>query len=161
MVRGYLNYYSFVHNYGTLVSRILMITKGSCAKLLAAKFSLKTTAQVYKKFGKNLGARTPKEKEKALPFIQPSYKLTLKFKTKDNPVINTNMITISQASLQGLVCQACGSDYRVEMHHVRKMKDLNPKANYIDKLMAKINRKQIPLCRKCHMERHRNSKNSI
>lgn len=158
VVRGYLNYYSFVHNYGVLTSRILLIMKGSCAKLLAAKYSLKTTAQVYKKFGKKLGVRALKENEKPLAFIQPSYKLTLKFKTKDNPVINTNIMTISQASLQGLVCQACGSDYRVEMHHIRKMKDLNPKANYIDKIMAKINRKQIPLCRKCHMEKHCNSK---
>lgn len=50
----------------------------------------------------------------------------------------------------------CGSEYRVEMHHVRFLKDLNPNLkNALDKLMASRKRKQIPLCRECHMEKHR------
>jgi len=159
VVRGYLNYYSFVHNYGTLTSRLMLLLKSSCCKLLAAKFKLKTMASVYKKFGKNLTAPAIKENEKPLSFIKPSYKMTLKFMTKVNPDVNaTKIVGISQASLQGLTCQVCGSEYRVEMHHIRKMKDLNPKISFVDKLMAKKNRKQIPLCRECHMRRHRNNK---
>jgi hypothetical protein len=57
-----------------------------------------------------------------------------------------------KASLENLACSLCGSEYRIEMHHIRKMKDLNPKARYIDKIMARKNRKQISLCRKCHIE---------
>jgi hypothetical protein len=34
------------------------------------------------------------------------------------------------------------------------MKDLDPKSSWIDKEMARKKRKQIPLCRKCHMEHH-------
>ena len=159
VVRGYLNYYSFVHNYGTLTSRLMFILKSSCCKLLAAKFKLKTTASVYKKFGNNLTAQAIKENEKPLSFIKPSYKMTLKFMTGVSPDINaTKIVEISQASLQGLTCQVCGSEYRVEMHHIRKMKDLNPKISFVDKLMAKKNRKQIPLCRECHMLKHRNNK---
>lgn len=60
----------------------------------------------------------------------------------------------SLASLDNLECYKCGSAYRVEMHHVRMLKDLNPKARVVDRLMAKARRKQIPLCRKCHMEYH-------
>lgn len=41
------------------------------------------------------------------------------------------------------------------MHHIRTLKDLNPKMNSIDKLMIKIKRKQIPLCRECHMVKHK------
>ena len=157
MLRGYLNYYSFVNNYGPFVSRIMLVLKSSCCKLLAAKYSMKTMASVYKKFGKNLTAPALKDREKPLPFVKPSYKLTLKFKIGISPVINTPRIRdISKASLQGLVCQVCGSDYRVEMHHIRKMKDLNPNISFVDKLMAKRNRKQIPLCRKCHMLKHHN-----
>ena len=48
----------------------------------------------------------------------------------------------------------CESDYRVEMHHVKYLKDLNPKLNKVDELMAKRRRKQIPLCRKCHIVHH-------
>ncbi len=40
------------------------------------------------------------------------------------------------------------------MHHVRHLKDLNPKLDLIDKLMASRHRKQIPLCRECHLRRH-------
>ena len=53
VVRGYLNYYSFVHNYGTLKSRLMFILKSSCCKLIACKLKLKTI-NVYKKFGKTL-----------------------------------------------------------------------------------------------------------
>lgn len=52
--RGYLNYYSFVHNYPRLVSRLGLILRQSCAKLLATKFSLGTMSKVYNKFGRNL-----------------------------------------------------------------------------------------------------------
>lgn len=68
--------------------------------------------------------------------------------------------SLSAASLNGLVCSSCGSDYRVEMHHVRMLKDLNPKLSKIDQLMAKRHRKQIPLCRACHMAHHGSSKTS-
>jgi AI2M/AI1M-like HNH endonuclease len=50
-------------------------------------------------------------------------------------------------------CLSCGSNYRIEMHHVRKMSDLNPKINLIDRLMVKAHRKQIPLCRECHIKK--------
>jgi len=48
----------------------------------------------------------------------------------------------------------CMSDYRVEMHHIRMMKDLSPKTKSLDALMARAKRKQMPLCRKCHMKYH-------
>jgi hypothetical protein len=41
----------------------------------------------------------------------------------DAPRINLHPASI--ASLEKLKCTACGSDYRVEMHHVRKMKPHN------------------------------------
>lgn len=53
-MRGILNYYKFVHNYGNLVSRVQYELKQSCAKLLAAKYSLGTMSKVFSKFGNNL-----------------------------------------------------------------------------------------------------------
>lgn len=50
-MRGILNYYKFVHNYGNLVSRVQYELKQSCAKLLAAKYSLGTMSKVFSKFG--------------------------------------------------------------------------------------------------------------
>lgn len=156
VVRGYLNYYSFVHNYGPLVSQIMRILKVSCAKLLAAKFSMDSTRKVYQKYGRYLTAVNEEKKERPMSFIKPSYTATHRFMKNSNPNISAvNIVKISQATLEGLSCQSCGSKTQVEMHHIRMMKDLNPKANKVDQIMARRNRKQIPLCRKCHIERHR------
>jgi hypothetical protein len=81
--RGYTNYYSFVHNYNKLISTLTQVLKGSCAKLLAAKFSLKTQVKVYKKFGPLLKSPTGAE------FIKPKYGITLKFNTGMGDNIHT------------------------------------------------------------------------
>jgi len=115
-----------------------------------------TTKKVYQKYGQYLTAESEKKKERPMSFLRPSYTATHRFMKNSNPNIDAvNIATISQASLEGLSCQVCGSDTQVEMHHVRMMKDLNPKANPVDKIMARRNRKQIPLCKKCHIEKHR------
>ena len=150
VMRGYLNYYSFVHNYGRLASFVEYILKQSCAKLLATKFTLVTMAQVYKKFGGKMTG------PKGHSLFKPSYKITMKFQTKSSPVIGALFQEKSTATMDKLECKVCGSDNRVELHHVRAMKDLNPKISYMDRMMVRINRKRIPLCRTCHMMKHRN-----
>lgn len=149
--RGYINYYSFAENLSKISSFIHFVLKTSCAKLLAAKFKLKTQRQVFIKYGSDLKG------EDRISFIEAVYGMDpWNFKINNKETIPTLYAgTISKASLLNLKCSVCESDYRVEMHHVRMMKDLNPKLSKIDALMAKNNRKQIPLCRSCHMEHHR------
>lgn len=157
VLRGILNYYNFVHNYGKLVSRIQYELKQSCAKLLAAKFSLGTMSKVYSKFGNKLEyVHFNKEKgeTKVYSFLKPSYKLTMRFLINSSPIVQTLYGTKSIANLDGLECNICKSNENVEMHHVRHLKDLNPKLYKIDKLMASRKRKQIPLCRICHVNKH-------
>lgn len=55
----------------------------------------------------------------------------------------------------GLVCASCGSTSNIEMHHVKHIKTINAKLDSFDKLLAKINRKQVPLCRTCHVQVHK------
>lgn len=158
--RGYLNYYKFAHNYPRVASLIGYHLKQSCAKLLAAKYSLKTMSKVYNKFGPNLSVshkemKDKTSKEKVYSFLVPSYKISLKFLTDDTPVIKALYGSVSIATLDNLECAKCESTYRVEMHHIRHMKDLNPKLDSMHKLMVRRNRKQIPLCRACHMDYHR------
>lgn len=163
VLRGYLNYYSFVHNHGRLVSRLTYELKYSCAKLLAAKYSLGTAAKVFSRFGNGLTSQDIDKdgKEKLYSFYAPSYKITLRFLTNVNPNIFSLYGSLSIASLDNLVCAICKSNYRVEMHHVRHLKDLNPKLDKVDKLMAARQRKQIPLCRNCHMKKHYGKLESI
>nr|YP_010391192.1 hypothetical protein NDA36_mgp37 [Fusarium vorosii]QID45199.1 Reverse transcriptase (RNA-dependent DNA polymerase) [Fusarium graminearum]UPX02618.1 hypothetical protein [Fusarium vorosii]DAC73639.1 TPA_asm: hypothetical protein [Fusarium graminearum] len=148
VMRGYLNYYKFAHNYGRLTSYVEYILKQSCAKLLATKLSLGTMAKTYKKFGAQLTG--PKGKG----LFKPSYKTTLKFLINSSPVIGAMFQNKSTATLDKLECKICGSSHKVEMHHIRAMKDLNPKLSYLDREMVRVNRKRIPLCRVCHMMKH-------
>ena len=52
--RGYLNYYSFVHNHSRLATYLYWTLKGSCGKLLAAKYTMRSMSRVLKKFGRDL-----------------------------------------------------------------------------------------------------------
>lgn len=57
--------------------------------------------------------------------------------------------------LLDLPCNICGSYDKVEMHHLKHIKktryELIPEANFWEKVMSNKNRKQIPVCRECHM----------
>jgi len=150
ILRGYINYYFHVYNYGKLVSLVRWILWFSCARLLAAKYST-NVAKIVKKYG-----LTFQGKDK-VGLLKPAYsnKPGLFIKRLSSPLISLNVESKSIASLYKLSCTLCQSTYRVEMHHVKMMKDLNPQAKLTDKMMTKSNRKQIALCRKCHMEHHK------
>jgi len=62
---------------------------------------------------------------------------------------------VSTISSLGMVCSSCGSSSNIEMHHVKHIKTINLKLSAFDQMMAKINRKQVPLCRNCHVEVHK------
>jgi len=50
-------------------------------------------------------------------------------------------------------CLICGENDYVEMHHVKHIKKGEIKG--FTKLMQVLNRKQIPVCRDCHMKIHK------
>lgn len=104
--------------------------------------------KVFKKFGRDLKGR---DKHGLVEAIYGTKAAAFNVNT-DEVQLKIYGTGISKASLDKLVCTICESEYRVEMHHVRMMKDLNPKARTLDKIMAKKNRKQIPLCRSCHVK---------
>lgn len=151
VLKGMLNYYSFAHNYGKFAATLEYILKGSCAKLLAAKYSLKTQLKVMNKYGRNL-----QDPQSGKGFDKITYNIKLKFNTNFNPtgVIPALYSYKSSATLENKTCAVCESTERVEMHHVRALKDLKLNKSWVDKLMAKAKRKQIPLCQKCHINKH-------
>lgn len=151
VLRGYLNYYSFTHNYNHLAASLTHLLKGSCMKLLAAKFELQTCSKVMKKYGTDL-----KGEDKAA-FLNPPLKLKVwDFKTNAKEYIKTLYAShLSAASLANLTCKKCGTEENVEMHHIRKLSDLNPKLSEVDRIMIRARRKQVPLCRQCHLEHHK------
>ena len=57
-------------------------------------------------------------------------------------------------------CEVCGSKEHIEMHHIRKLVDLNKEGRREKPLWMKImisrKRKSMPLCRRCHDDIHAN-----
>ena len=51
-------------------------------------------------------------------------------------------------------CSICGALDNVEMHHVKHLKDLKDKKDAASVRMISMRRKQLPLCRTCHMKVH-------
>src|SRR5690606_3813706 len=116
------------------------------------KFKLKTIRQVFKKFGNNISVD-------GVQLKKPTYN-----RLHRNSIYNgydelqlISVLSSTHKSLARLLkssCLKCGSNYKVEMHHIRKMSDINKTKSDINYIMSKAKRKQIPLCRKCHMETH-------
>ncbi len=171
IIRGYLNYYSFVYNRNRLTGYVYYIIRDSVLRTFAAKMRLKTRAQVIKKYGLNLtiydySSPLIKELNKKLAYkeiihlvnVSKEYKLNVwNFKIKnllfmDIPSLFSN--NVSLATVLASKCKICGSTYRVEMHHIRELKDIRFKKNTVDYIMSKARRKQILLCRECHMKYH-------
>ncbi len=164
IIRGYENYYSFALNKGQLSTYIYFIIRDVVLRTLANKLSLGTRAKVIKKFDSEISLYDQNKRDinnkptLVTKLYKPSYRINLwDFKSQS---INTNVkalysTNLSLAKLDNLVCVICKSDYKVEMHHIREMKDIKHKKGTLDYLMAERNRKQIPVCRDCHMLHHK------
>lgn len=154
VIRGYLNYYSFADNYKKLASAVFYILRASLCKLIAAKYKLKSVKQVLRKYGKFVKV----DEKVQLPDYNSKVVRGELFKTKTVKPTRVTALTLRARlaiSAARLSCTACGSTVKVEMHHVRQLKDLNKKLDVISLAMAARKRKQIPLCRICHMNKHK------
>lgn len=159
---GIANYYSFVNNTGAL-GRIHYIIKYSCILTLAAKLNLGTKAKVFKKFGSDITIRDAEGKILA-SFPDVSLANTGKF---NNSVSDPNRRweKLSRATFRSLSvldspCTLCGSTTNVEMHHVKAIRHSSKaiKQDYFTAIMSRMNRKQMPVCRDCHIKIHGGNK---
>lgn len=158
-IRGILNYYSFVNNRKSLGSFVHGL-KHSCARTLALKYKLRFASKAYRRFGGKLKCPTTGIEL----FIPKTFKAIkvfgIKYSTPDVVLFQkwNNKFTSSNLFKH---CIICGSSDRIEMHHVRKIRDLkmkmaNKKMDWFTTQMASINRKQVPLCSEHHKALHRN-----
>jgi predicted HNH restriction endonuclease len=56
-------------------------------------------------------------------------------------------------------CIICGESDYIEMHHVKHIRKGEIKG--FTKIMQTLNRKQIPVCRDCHMKIHKGTYDGI
>ena len=161
VIRGILNYYSFANNYKSLGSLIHGL-KFSCGRTLALKYKLRHVSKVFRKFGTNFKKSRDSKIELYIP---KTFKARKEFKINVDdpvPVILSNWNNKLTKSNLFKQCVICGSSKNIEMHHVRKVRDIKSKlrkksTDFFKAQMAAINRKQVPLCADHHKALHNNT----
>jgi group II intron reverse transcriptase/maturase len=155
--RGILNYYGLAYNYGRVAARVDYILRYSCALTIASKMRLRTKKKVFSKYGYTLKIKSPDGK-RSTSWPKISYSRPKKTKLTSAWIPERLVDNLSKRLKRGRgdlegPCIKCGSMEKIEVHHVRKLKNINRK-DYIGQLMARMNRKQIPLCQTCHIITH-------
>lgn len=170
---GIFNYYRLATNFKPFRNRLAFILWYSCVLTLAKKFKLRTKRQTIKKLGTNLACYKIDKKGKEVidQVFGKDYFLHINhikehkdFKDKFNKffmpldleeIINKYKYMLPR-SVKNLErpCQVCNSTDNVEMHHVKHLKNISGINDYLKVRQIKINRKQIPLCRNCHVKVH-------
>lgn len=151
--RGLQNYYRPTDNWAELC-RIQYILKFSLAKTLAAKKQVAIT-KVIKDKGISIT-----RKQRTITFYRNTDWTTNRKAFTNSPTIDLVRMheRMRVRSKLGLPCCICFDSVGVAMHHVRHIRKMNEKqAKGFTSLLAKLNRKQIPVCRECHRKIHNGS----
>jgi len=160
VIHGVLNYYSFANNRKSLGSFVHGL-KFSCARTLALKYKLRHASKVFRRFGSKL--KSPDGSVEL--FIPRTFKAIKEFGCSvplpDNVIYSNWNKKLTKSNLFK-ICVICGSSDHVQMHHIRKVKDLKSKArekrmDFFTMQMSAINRKQVLLCSTHHKALHNNT----
>jgi hypothetical protein len=169
--RGLVEYYSMAQNYGRL-SNVRWTMEQSLLKTLAHKNRTtmwKTRKRLRASIVTPYGPRTclkltvPREGKKPLVAIFGG----LPLKRRPNGQIKDQVFLPYVLKRSSVItrllhdtCEVCGSQTDVEMHHIRKMADLNKPGRKEKPLwvytMSALQRKTLAVCRACHEDIHYN-----
>lgn len=157
--KGILNYYSLANNYGNLVGIVHYLLKYSCVLTIASKMRLKTMRKVFRKYKKDLSVKGDNAKITSYP--TPSYKrpknVSNRIQRFDEDFIEKLHYRLNRGrkDLDG-ICFICGTTENIEIHHVRALRKNGSliRKDFLSQMMSRINRKQIPVCTKCHKNIH-------
>jgi len=152
---GLLNFYKFASNFSSL-AKVIWLFKKSCALTLSLKFKLRTARRAFKKFGYNITDPVSGLTLKELN----TYKVKHDFGTNEaSPFKDLLNIKWSGSLTQTSAfdsCELCGTSNKIEMHHIRSVKDIRHRINSkstslpYNTWIGAFQRKQIPLCQYHH-----------
>jgi hypothetical protein len=144
------------NNYGRLAARVHFSLKYSCALTISSKMKLKTMRGAFKKYGKDLtisGGRKSISFPK-ISYSRPKNRISIKEPNFDKALDKLIYRFKRHAgSLEG-PCIVCGCKTDIEIHHIRKLKDVLQNKDWLSKTMSKYSRKQVPVCKSCHQKIH-------
>ncbi|WP_079148684.1 reverse transcriptase/maturase family protein [Streptomyces agglomeratus] len=168
--RGVVQYYLLASNVYRL-GRLRWVIETSMLKTLASKHraTVSATARKYKAVmqtdeGPRVCFRTVVERgEGKEPLVAWFGGIPLKRKVEAKPIDRAPVLATTQGNelihrLLAGSCELCGCARRLEVHHIRKLADLNKpgrreKPAWVQ-LMAKRRRKTLVVCRPCHESTH-------
>jgi len=158
-VRGLYNYYRLAHNVSVLNS-FLYVMKYSMYKTFAGKYrtSMRKIIRKYSRDRDFVVSYPSKNGTKSIVFYNQGMRYNDKIAADDPDIIgraNENRhYTSLIARLKGSVCEWCGDKNEgIEIHHVRKLKNLSGKAEWERHMIAR-RRKTLALCHSCHVKLH-------
>ncbi len=166
--RGVANYYRRALNLGAL-HRLHWVMEMSLAKTLANKLKI-SVPQVFKRYKTTI--RTEKGPRKVLKVtearpgqdplvaywggISLARDTTASLIDKQPPILNGRTELIQR--LLADTCELCGSTVKVQVHHIRALKDLRKKGRAERpawmEVMAARRRKTLVVCAPCHVDIH-------
>jgi len=158
-IRGFRNYYAIANN-SAHANAFGYITTESLFKTYATKYCSSKKKEMNKhRIGKNFGIQFETKngtKTRLLYNEGFSRKKTLGSLTVDQipKTAKYSSKTSLIDRLKAKRCELCGKgDCEIEMHHVRKLKDLSGKS-YWEAFMIARRRKTLALCKDCHGKLH-------
>jgi hypothetical protein len=167
--RGIVQYYQSAINLRSL-NKLRWIMETSLTKTLAAKHGLSVT-QVYRKY--KVTAQTPLGIRRVFQVVVPRDEGRkplvaqwgcIPLRRRKDAVLNDrprrvwNQRTELQERLLADTCELCSSRLNVQVHHIRRLADLQrvgqtAKPTWV-KEMAARHRKTLVVCRRCHEDIH-------
>lgn len=158
-IRGLYNYYSIANN-SSFIHSFSYIMEYSMYGTFANKYRI-SLRQVITKFKRN-GVFTVyftdrKGNRKSSIFYNKGFKRKVDDVRLNVDILPGIMYTLSRNSLierlKAQKCELCGSIEKLQMHHIRKIKDLKGKEPWVIKMIAR-KRKTMAVCHKCHVKIH-------
>ena len=158
-IRGLYNYYRIAHN-ATVLNNFLYEMKYYMYKTFAGKYrtSMRKIIQKYTKNRVFVITYQGKSGEKSVVFYNQGMRRDTHVSATDPDIIgrareNRNYTSLVQR-LRGCQCEWCGAtDVEIEIHHVKKLKDLSGRAEWERHMIAR-RRKTMALCHNCHVKLH-------
>lgn len=159
-IRGFRNYYRIANN-ASHVSSFGYIMQYSMFKTFAAKYRTSMRKAIRRlRIGKNFGVRFTgrKGKQETRLFYHDGFaRKPIMKNTMVDCIPNTARFSSKTSLMDRLAarqCELCGkTDVDIEMHHVRKLKDLKGKYEW-ERFMIARKRKTLALCVDCHRKLH-------
>ena len=168
IIRGIINYYRFVHNAQHLNYVHYVLFRSLCKTLAHKKKS--NTRKIMKQYGdgRSLIFKYGKNREKELTIpLYGGYNRDVKaFQVRKviedtNPIPTPKFISDTAGWIKIGICGLCGAKGYTEMHHVRHIKRQGLKYLGFNRILRSINRKQVPLCKSCHVKVHNGTYDGI